>query len=30
MSAQAKGFVLGVAVGFVVCKVVTDARARAA
>lgn len=26
MSAQAKGFMLGVAVGFVICKVVNDAK----
>jgi hypothetical protein len=30
MSSQAKGFILGVAVGFVICKVVTDAKNKAA
>lgn len=28
MSAKAQGFVIGVAVGFVIAKVVNDARAR--
>lgn len=30
MSAKAQGFIIGVAVGFVVAKVVNDARARTA